>query len=232
MSMRRQDITFVITIVAIVLAVRALVQGDYIWLLAWSLVGGVSALAGQYWSRRYPGPMSYALFWILYFPRPFHSSRRLQQILDPRPGERVLEIGPGIGLNALPIANALGPDGVLDVLDVQEKMIIHLERRAARAGVTNIVATQADAKQLPYADDSFDGVYLVTTLGEISDKDAALREIHRILKPSGRVIIGEFFLDPDFQTLGETRERLQRAEFTFKRKTGLAWSYLARFEPE
>lgn len=232
MSMRRQDITFLITIIAIVLAVRALVQGDYIWLLAWSLVGGVSALAGQYWSRKYPGPMSYALFWILYFPRPFHSSSRLKQILRPQPGERVLEIGPGIGLNALAIANALAPDGVLDVLDIQEEMIMHLDRRAARAGVTNIVATQADAKELPYADDVFDGVYLVTTLGEIGDKDAALREIHRVLKPSGRLIIGEFFLDPDFQRLSETRERLNRAGFTFDRKTGLAWSYLARFEPK
>jgi ubiquinone/menaquinone biosynthesis C-methylase UbiE len=176
--------------------------------------------------------MSYALFWILYFPRPFHSSKRLKQLLDPRPGERVLEIGPGIGLSALHIANALAPDGVLDVLDIQEEMIMHLERRAVRAGVTNIVATQADAKEVPYADDTFDGVYLVTTLGEISDKDAALREIRRVLKPSGRLIIGEFFLDPDFQRLGETRERLNGVGFTFDCKTGFAWSYLARFDPK
>ena len=230
--MRRQDIAFIITVSAIVLAVRSLVLGNYVWILAWFLVGVVSAIAGQYWSRKYPGPMSYVLYWILYFPRPYHSTRRLKQILDPGKGERLLEIGPGIGLHALPIARSLGPEGVLNVLDIQERMISHLNRRAARAGVTNIVATQADAKELPYADDTFDGVCLVTTLGEISDKDAALREIHRVLKHSGRLIIGEFFLDPDFQTLNETQERLGRLGFAFDRKAGPAWSYLARFTPK
>jgi trans-aconitate 2-methyltransferase len=54
--------------------------------------------------------------------------------------------------------------------------------------VTNITATQGDARRLPYGNAAFDAAYLVAVLGEIPDEDAALRELARALKPGGRLI--------------------------------------------
>ncbi|MGH7287107.1 MAG: hypothetical protein ACREI8_03715, partial [Myxococcota bacterium] len=71
------------------------------------------------WSRLYPAPMPHAMRWILHVSHPGLSPRALHRVLAPKPGERMLEIGPGIGHHALPTAQALGPSGRLDVLDLQ-----------------------------------------------------------------------------------------------------------------
>jgi hypothetical protein len=80
-------------------------------------------------SHRYPGPMPHHLRWGLLFPRGFHSPGRLRRILQPHSGERILELGPGIGAHALPMAGSLAPRGTLDVLDIQQSMLNHLIRR-------------------------------------------------------------------------------------------------------
>ena len=89
----------------------------------------------------------------------------------------MLEIGPGTGYYTLPVAGWLSPGGRLDVLDVQQEMLDHTMRRAREQGIDNVAPTLADARELPYPEDSFDGAYLVTVLGEIPDQDAALREL-------------------------------------------------------
>ena len=67
-----------------------------------------------------------------------------------RPGERLLEVGPGTGYYALPVAEWLAPGGTLDVLDVQQEMLDHTLRRAGEHGIDNITPTLADARELPY----------------------------------------------------------------------------------
>ena len=69
-------------------------------------------------------------------------------------------------------------------------------REAAKRGIANIESTLGDAQALPYDDDSFDAAYLVTVLGEIPDQDAALRELARVVRPGGRLVVGELFGDP------------------------------------
>src|SRR5262249_51365762 len=155
-------------------------------------------VAARRWSLRHRGPMPHSISWTLFLPRGPHSPRNLQRVLQAKPGERVLEIGPGVGIHSLPIASALRPDGVLDVLEGRRAMVDDLPRRAATAEITNIAPQRGDARLLPYADQTFDAAYLVTVLGEIPDEQAALRELRRVLKPGGRLVIGEFFLDPDF----------------------------------
>jgi ubiquinone/menaquinone biosynthesis C-methylase UbiE len=165
------------------------------------------------------------LFWVE-APHPFITRARLREILDPRPGERLLELGPGTGYYTLPVAEWLSPDGRLDVLDVQQEMLDHTLGRASERGLTNITPRLADARELPYDDDSFDGAYLVTVLGEIPDQDAALRELARVLKPGGRIVVGELFGDPHMVTHSALSSRAEAAGLRVERKLGgVLWHF-------
>ena len=226
---RPHDWAFFVEIGAGILALVALFRGKLTWTLGWAALAVAASVAARRWSLRNRSPMPHGISWTLFLPRGPHSPRNLQRILQPRPGERMLEIGPGIGIHALPIASALRPHGVLHVLDVQQAMLDDLERRAARAGVTNIAARQGDAQVLPYADQTFDAAYLVTVLGEIPDELAALRELRRVLKPAGRLVVGEFFLDPDFLRLPVLKQRASEAGLVFERRAGSPAVYFAAF---
>jgi ubiquinone/menaquinone biosynthesis C-methylase UbiE len=164
------------------------------------LLGAAALLGAALWWRRNPSACPYSQrFWVQ-APHPFITRERLGEILAPRPGERLLEVGPGTGYYALPVASWLAPQGRLDVLDVQMEMLDHTLRRAAEQGIDNIVPTRADARSMPYPDDDFDGAYLVTVLGEIPDQEAALRELGRVVRPGGRIVVGELFGDPHMVT--------------------------------
>jgi ubiquinone/menaquinone biosynthesis C-methylase UbiE len=142
----------------------------------------------------------------------------------------VLEVGPGTGYYSLPVASWLAPGGRLDVLDVQQEMLDHTMRRAASEGIENISAARADAREMPYPDGSFDAAFLVTVLGEIPDQDAALRELRRVVKPGGRIVVGELFGDPHMVTHGALRERADRAGLRVERKLGGPLWHFTRLE--
>jgi ubiquinone/menaquinone biosynthesis C-methylase UbiE len=174
-----------------------------------ALLAGAGVLGAALWWRTHPSACPYSQrFWVE-APHPFITRDRLREILQPRPGEHLLEVGPGTGYYSLPVAGWLTPGGSLDVLDVQQEMLDHTVRRASEAGIENIAGTLADARELPFEDDSFDGAYLVTVLGEIPDQDAALRELRRVVRPGGRIVVGELFGDPHTVTHGALASRLE-----------------------
>jgi ubiquinone/menaquinone biosynthesis C-methylase UbiE len=196
------------------------------------LLAGVGALVGAaLWWRKNPSACPYSQRFLIEAPHPFITRERLREILEPRPGERLLEVGPGTGYYALPAAVWVAPGGRLDVLDVQQEMLDHTMRRAAELGRDNITPTLADARSLPYPDDSFDGAYLVTVLGEIPDQDAALRELRRVVKPDGRVVVGELFGDPHMVTHAALRERGAAAGLEVERKLGGRLWHFTRLRP-
>jgi ubiquinone/menaquinone biosynthesis C-methylase UbiE len=180
-------------------------------------------------ARRNPAACPYSQRLFLDLPRPFMRRQTLRAMLDLAPGERVLEVGPGIGYYSLDVARQLAPDGRLDVLDLQQPMLDELMRRAALLGTANIVATQGDARDLPFPTATFDAAFLVATLGEIPDRDQALRELHRVLKPGGRLVVGEGQPDPHMLTIDDLRRRAEAIGFVCDGHEGTPFGYFARF---
>ena len=96
-----------------------------------ALLGGAAALAYAVWWRKNPSACPYQQHFWLEVPHPFLTRARLRRILAPQPGERVLEVGPGTGYYSLDVAEQIAPDGVLDILDVQQEMLDHTTRKAS-----------------------------------------------------------------------------------------------------
>ena len=231
MKMSRQALAFLASAGSALSMVAAALRGEFTWTLLWFLTAIAFWITTRRWQRIAPVPFPYAFRWFLQvLPRPAHSPARLAELLQPRLGEHLLEIGPGIGTHSLPLASALGPEGTLDVFDVQQEMLDAVIRLARDASVTNISPRRGDAAHLPYADGEFDGAYMVSVLGEIADGDSALRELARVLKSTGRLVIGELCVDPDFISLRRLRARAQEAGFVYRSMTGSPLAYLTRFE--
>jgi ubiquinone/menaquinone biosynthesis C-methylase UbiE len=128
-------------------------------------------------------------------------------------GERVLEIGPGIGYYSVEACRRVGPSGRLICLDVQRDMLRETRRRLVEAGPVAAGFLHASAEDLPLASACLDRVFLITVLGEIPDRGKALQEIHRVLRPEGRLSVSEQLPDPDYITPGALRHELTRAGF-------------------
>jgi SAM-dependent methyltransferase len=194
---------------------------------AFFALGAVGAgVASRRWSRHDKAPFPYSLRWILDFPHPI-SPGLVQRGVEATPGDHVLEYRPPRGAGrAVDV-----PTGTLDVLDVQQDMLDAVMRRAGDQGITNITPTHGQAGDaLPYPDDRFDAAYLVTVLGEIPEPEVALRELHRVLRPGGRLAVGEVLLDPDYTSLRELRSLAEACGFRFVRRDGSPFAYVARFD--
>jgi ubiquinone/menaquinone biosynthesis C-methylase UbiE len=135
-------------------------------------------------------------------------------------GMRVLDVGCGPGRITLPAARRVGPTGEVMGLDIQEAMLRRVRQKLEAQNVGNVRLLQAGIGEGKTEVDSFDRAFLVTVLGEIPDKAAALREIYAALKPGGVLSITEVFPDPDIQTPGEIRRLGAEASFVVGEQMG------------
>ena len=113
-------------------------------------------------------------------------------------GMHVLEVGPGPGTFTMEAAARVGESGRVTAVDISPAMVARLEARVEQAGAANVTPRVAPAYELPLPNESVERVFLVTVLGEIPDRERALAEFRRVLKPDGLLAVGEFMLDPDF----------------------------------
>lgn len=191
----------------------------------------LATLGAALWWRKNPSACPYGQrFWVE-APHPVITRDRLRSVLRPVAGERVLEIGPGVGYYSLDMAEWVGPGGKLEIFDLQQEFLDHTAGRATERGLANVIPTQGDATALPYEDSSMDAVVLTAVLGEIPDPGAALREISRVLKPSGRLIVGELFGDPHFTTQASLRRQASEAGLAWREHSGNWFAYFASLSP-
>lgn len=197
------------------------------------LIGAAAAatLAAALWWRKNPSACPYGQrFWVE-APHPIVTRERLRSVLRPMAGERILEIGVGTGYYSYDIAEWVGPEGRLELFDLQQEFLDHVMRGAPERGLANLVPTQGDATALPYEDASLDAVVLTAVLGEIPDSAAALREIRRVLKPDGRLVVGELFGDPHFTTRKSLDRMGAAAGLRTAERSGNWFGYFARLVP-
>ncbi len=141
----------------------------------------------------------------------------------------MLEIGPGYGHYTPSVAQALEPNGSLDILDVRQTLLDQTIDQIKSRGLTNVTATRGDAQRLPYPDRHFDGAYLVACLGEVSDRSAVIDELARVLRPGGRLVVGETAADPHRVRRPELLELAVSAGLRSGEMVGRV-SYFARFD--
>ena len=109
-----------------------------------------------------------------------------------RAGQSVLDLAAGTGDMARLISPIAGPAGRIVLCDINARMLAIGRDRMLDAGLTNVVPARADAESLPFASDTFDRVVIAFGLRNLTDKERALMEMHRVLRPGGRLLVLEF----------------------------------------
>jgi SAM-dependent methyltransferase len=107
--------------------------------------------------------------------------------LGARPGDRILDVGCGPGFYVTELLEAVGPEGSVVGLDISADMLAVAAKRAEGHG--NVTFYEADASSLPVPDAGFDRAVCVQVLEYVRDVPTALREMHRALRPGGRVLV-------------------------------------------
>jgi len=110
-----------------------------------------------------------------------------------RKGHWVLDIAGGTGDLAARFSRIVGPEGQVILADINDSMLAVGRDKLLDSGLHgNIGFVQADAQSLPFRDDSFNCITIAFGLRNVTDKDAALRSMWRVLKPGGRLLVLEF----------------------------------------
>jgi ubiquinone/menaquinone biosynthesis C-methylase UbiE len=112
-------------------------------------------------------------------------------------GERVLDLGSGLGDDTFEIARLVGRQGRAVGVDVSENMIIEARRRAEQRGI-NAEFEVGDAQALPFADATFDACRTERLLMHVPDAERALAEMVRVIRPGGRLSVFDFDWDTQF----------------------------------
>lgn len=113
---------------------------------------------------------------------------RLMELADPRPGERILDVAAGTGLVTFPAAERVGAAGEVVATDLSQAMVDALAHGADTRGLAQVTASRMDAEALSFGEASFDAALNALGLMYVPDPPAALREMHRVVKPGGRAV--------------------------------------------
>lgn len=162
------------------------------------LIGLVWRLA----SHRLTLPCPVWLRWLVELDNPFTKTNQANAIIEQlglEKGMKVLDAGCGPGRLTIPVAERIGPQGEVTAVDIQAGMLDRVKAKAEGANVHNIRFLQAGIGKGKLEHNQYDRALLVTVLGEIPDREAALKEILDALKPGGILAVTEIIFDSHFQ---------------------------------
>ena len=158
-------------------------------------------MVGQGRPERMPDIAYRVYMWFCWVTDLLHTARNRFANIPVREGMVVVDYGCGPGRYAVPAAEAVGPEGRVIAVDIHPLAIRATQQRAARESVTNLETVLVDGYDTGIEDSSADLVMLLDALHMVGDRDAVLREIHRILKEDGVL-----FMDPGHMKLPTAKE--------------------------
>jgi arsenite methyltransferase len=131
-------------------------------------------------------------------------------VAELRPGERVLDLGSGGGIDVILSARRVGPTGRAIGLDMTDEMLALAQRNAAEAGVDNVEFVRGTIESIPLPAASVDVVISNCVINLAADKAAVFAEIARVLRPGGRVGVSDVVADDTLSAI----ERAERGSFS------------------
>ncbi len=146
------------------------------------------------------------------------------------PGMRVLDAGCGPGRLTVPLAKAVGETGEIVALDGQPAVLRKLEERISAQGLHNVRSLSAGLGEGALEQGVFDRAILAMVLGEVRDREAALREIFTALRPGGILCITEVFGDPDYRRPANVRREVEAVGFRLVARYGGFPAFTLDFE--
>ncbi|MBN1167843.1 MAG: methyltransferase domain-containing protein [Methanospirillaceae archaeon] len=183
-------------------------------------------------SKNRSRPCPARLMWML-DPRSGRSistrTKKTLNLLNLQAGMTILDAGCGPGRLTIPLAKAVGETGKVTALDLQEEMLEEVQERARRSNCANITYLLGALGEGLLPENYFDCAVLITVLGEIADKKAAVTELHSSLKPGGILLIEETIRDPHYQKRDTVCNCIGEVGFTQKAFFGNRFNYTLLF---
>ena len=148
------------------------------------------SLARGIWARSYLGMLE----------RPeraeFQKPDQVMRTLEIRPGERVADVGAGSGYFTIPVAKAVGPEGVVWAIDIAQEMLDHIAKRLEKEGLTNVrlVKVAKDDPELPPR--GVDTILMVDTIHYVKDRAEYAKKLREGLAPGGRLVVIDYVPKP------------------------------------
>jgi ubiquinone/menaquinone biosynthesis C-methylase UbiE len=164
------------------------------------------------------------------FRRKIQPPAKLVDRLEVQQGMHMLEVGPGSGTYTRAFSEAIGEGGFIAALDIELPVLVDLKRCLHEYELSNVFPLVGDVHHPPFADHTFDAIYMITVIGEIPRADEAVKSFYRIIEPGGMLMFSEVLLDPDFPLPRTLRSWAQSAGFDFHAYEGNLLSYTITFQ--